>query len=154
MFAYVLIGLEMLILSSVFWYVFIREPKPFRISKSDLWGSYEGYEPFSSQLELDTLVMEYKRNAHNQILVDRRVPRFANPEMVPKYASDFRDPAFGIGGLDDGWHQLYNRNQLPPSKNEKTYGWVRIPERKTDNNFVRLLRSAWCWIENLSVKLP
>jgi hypothetical protein len=40
MFAYLVIGFELAILYSIFWYVFIREPKPQEI-RGDDWGRYE-----------------------------------------------------------------------------------------------------------------
>lgn len=39
MFAYLLIVAELSILVAVFWYVFVREPKPLEI-KENLWGYY------------------------------------------------------------------------------------------------------------------
>ncbi|HEY9715014.1 MAG TPA: hypothetical protein V6C72_16210 [Chroococcales cyanobacterium] len=44
MFAYLIIAIELAILYSVFWFVFIREPKPYRVT-SNLWGTYEGANP-------------------------------------------------------------------------------------------------------------
>jgi hypothetical protein len=41
MFAYFIIAIELLILYTVFWYVFLREPKPYRI-KGNAWGAYDG----------------------------------------------------------------------------------------------------------------
>ncbi len=41
MFAYLIIGIELLILYFVFWVVFIREPKPREI-RAELWGRYQG----------------------------------------------------------------------------------------------------------------
>lgn len=39
MFAYALIAAELLLLSLVFWFVFVREPKPYKV-KENLWGYY------------------------------------------------------------------------------------------------------------------
>ena len=44
MLAYVIIAVELLILYTVFWYVFLREPKPYRI-KGSAWGAYDGPDP-------------------------------------------------------------------------------------------------------------
>jgi hypothetical protein len=44
MLAYVIIAVELLILYTVFWYVFLREPKPYRI-KGNAWGVYDGPSP-------------------------------------------------------------------------------------------------------------
>jgi hypothetical protein len=159
MFAYILIGLELAILTGVFWYVFIREPKPFRVGNSGLWGSYEGgamqFQQFS-QADLDTLVMEYKQNAHNQVLVDRRVPRFANPHMTPTFASDFRDPSLGSGRqlpLENGWNALYKSNSNSQSNKGAEYGWVAHVDNKPTHAIAEFFTSLLCWFENLSVKL-
>ena len=45
-FAYIVILLEILILASVFWYVFVRQPKPIDYSDffpkgRDPWGTYD-----------------------------------------------------------------------------------------------------------------
>lgn len=40
MFEYVLIAGELFMLTGFFWYVFIREPKPFEL-KENLWGIYD-----------------------------------------------------------------------------------------------------------------
>jgi hypothetical protein len=44
MLAYVIIAVELLILYTVFWYVFLREPKPYSI-KGNAWGVYDGPNP-------------------------------------------------------------------------------------------------------------
>jgi hypothetical protein len=44
MLAYVIIAVELLILYTVFWYVFLREPKPYRI-QGNAWGVYDGPDP-------------------------------------------------------------------------------------------------------------
>jgi hypothetical protein len=41
MFAYLVIGTEIAILYTVFWYVFLREPKPYKVSGNP-WGRYSG----------------------------------------------------------------------------------------------------------------
>jgi hypothetical protein len=40
MFAYLVIGFELAILYTIFWYVFIREPKPLKL-RADQWGRYQ-----------------------------------------------------------------------------------------------------------------
>jgi hypothetical protein len=39
--AYVIIAIELAILYTVFWYVFLREPQPYKI-KGNPWGGYSG----------------------------------------------------------------------------------------------------------------
>ena len=156
MFAYLLIGIELAILSGVFWYVFVREPKPFRVGNAGMWGSYETCSMQLGQPDIDTLVMEYKKNAHNQVMVDRRVPRFANPQMVPTYASDFRDPSLGSGmklPVEGGWNALYPSSSASKAKNGE-YGWIADVDAKPTNSFSGFLAAALGWVENLSVKLP
>ena len=43
MFAYAIIAFELLILYTVFWYVFLREPQPYRI-QGNPWGGYHNGE--------------------------------------------------------------------------------------------------------------
>jgi len=48
MFAYLVIGFELAILYTIFWYVFIREPKPLKL-RADQWGRYQrGYDHFTA----------------------------------------------------------------------------------------------------------
>lgn len=65
MFAYVLIGLELIILYAAFWFVFVREPKPFEL-KENLWGYYSDAEGES----LRKLLQE--QGAHPQVKRTRR----------------------------------------------------------------------------------
>ncbi len=80
MFAYLLIAFELAFLYAAFWYVFIREPKPFRIT-GRLWGSYEPSAARFSQADLDTLILDYKESAKQNVYFDRRVPR--RPILFP-----------------------------------------------------------------------
>ena len=41
MLAYLIIGIELAILYTVFWYVFLREPRPYKI-RENIWGYYPG----------------------------------------------------------------------------------------------------------------
>jgi hypothetical protein len=43
MFVYLIIAIELAILYTVFWYIFVREPKPCKL-KPGLWGRYEGLD--------------------------------------------------------------------------------------------------------------
>ena len=157
MFAYLLIGIELAILSGVFYYVFIREPKPYRIGDTGMWGSYETGSMQFGQNDIDTLVMEYKKSAPNQVLLDKRVPRFANPHMMPNYASDFRDPSVGNGSqlpMESGWNSLYKSNSNSSAGKNVEYGWVADIDAKPSNPVIGFIAAAMGWFENLSVKLP
>ena len=157
MFAYLLIGLELLILFSVFWYVFIREPKPFQVSHSGYWGSYETKALEFSQADLDTLVMEYKQNAHKQVAIDRRVPRFANPHIVRDFDSDFRDPSLtNDRALFIMKTRIALNKKSNPARSRKAaeFGWVINVPAKPSGIYSRAMAKALCWFENLCVKVP
>ncbi|MBS1990966.1 MAG: hypothetical protein JSS83_10640 [Cyanobacteria bacterium SZAS LIN-3] len=51
MLAYVIIAIELAILYTVFWYVFLREPKPYRL-RGNAWGAYDGAEQESQGFSL------------------------------------------------------------------------------------------------------
>jgi hypothetical protein len=158
MFAYLLIGIELLILSGVFYHVFIREPKPFQVGTSGLWGSYESGGMHFSQAEVDTLILESKQNAETQMLMDRRVPRFANSHMMPGITTDTGSGSRGNGTLlpaDSGWNSLYNSgNSEEVRRKAEQYGWVAQADVQPANSFMGFLTAALYWFENLSVKLP
>ena len=53
MFACLIIFSELAILYTVFWYIFLRETKPYRISGNP-WGCYEGQEEYGNGTKLMT----------------------------------------------------------------------------------------------------
>ncbi|HEY9775471.1 MAG TPA: hypothetical protein V6C81_17015 [Planktothrix sp.] len=57
MFAYIVIAIELSFLYTVFWYIFIREPKPFHVGEN-MWGQYEGSKKFSGGQIDPTLPMQ------------------------------------------------------------------------------------------------
>lgn len=63
MFAYVIIAIELAILYTVFWYIFLREPRPYRV-KGNPWGGYDTkashYQYFEPTIESDECT--YARN--------------------------------------------------------------------------------------------
>lgn len=61
MFGIAIIAFELLILYTVFWYVFLREPRPYRITKN-LWGHYEGFDGDNSE----TLARKLHAHAKDQ----------------------------------------------------------------------------------------
>jgi hypothetical protein len=81
MFAYLLIILELTILASAYWYVFVREPKPFEI-KENIWGYYDqplnvgtgyGVNGMSSdQYNASTRVKRARRVASGHVLLKSR----------------------------------------------------------------------------------
>lgn len=81
MFAYVLIGLELIILYAAFWFVFVREPKPFEL-KENLWGYYSDEEGES----LRKLLKE--QGAHPQV---RRTPRCRQSQAAQRLYVEERE---------------------------------------------------------------
>jgi hypothetical protein len=82
MFAYAIIAFELLILYTVFWYVFLREPQPYRI-QGNPWGGYHNGEqeqeiaqwfcpcrPSQANLSLLTL-----RKGYKQMTIDSHLRR-------------------------------------------------------------------------------
>ena len=126
-----------------------------------MWGSYESGGLHFSQSDLDTLVLEYKQNAENQMLLNNRVPRFANSQMMPTFASENADTSHGTGSgsgslmpTDAGWKSLYASNTALDVRQTEQYGWVQHVDTKPSNAFIGFMSAALCWFENLSVKLP
>jgi hypothetical protein len=64
MFAWILIGFELAILYFAFWFVFVREPKQYKI-KGDPWGLYEENVRRSGASNVDTYVLEYSQGKPN-----------------------------------------------------------------------------------------
>jgi hypothetical protein len=159
MFAYLLIAIELVILSTVFYHVFIRQPQPYQVGSSGLWGSYEGGGMHFSQAEVDTLILEYKQNAEPANMMDRRVPRFANSQMMPSINPESGNGASKGSGTrlpsDSGWNALYNTSTpAERAKKAEQYGWVAQADLPQSNSFMGFLTAALYWFENLSVKLP
>lgn len=74
MFAYLLIVAELAILYTVFWYIFLREPKPFKVEES-LWGHYEvanrKLEPSSHSADSHADWMTLNESLYNELCVGR-----------------------------------------------------------------------------------
>ena len=71
MFAYLIIAVELAILYTVFWYVFIREPKPYRVA-GNLWGSYDNA---SSQYTARNIKADDESIEHCYAMAGRTLPR-------------------------------------------------------------------------------
>jgi hypothetical protein len=153
MFAYLLIGIELAILYSVFWYVFVREPRPYRINGS-IWGSYESGVPGFASQDVDTLVLEHKQNAEQNVCFDRRVPRPAYPHAT----SSAYDPSLFVAPFSQYAHNQSLDTRDPYCGNSRNttaqYGWVNINDREPNNSIAKLFWQGSNWLENLSVKLP
>jgi hypothetical protein len=107
MFAYLIIGSEIAILYTVFWYVFLREPKPFKLH-GNMWGQYEINNGFSARHFDPTLPLQEQNPEvfalEQQFYADEtsgnksRVHfRHATPARYADLPKIKRNPALGYG---------------------------------------------------------
>jgi hypothetical protein len=61
MFAYLVIAIELAILYTVFWYIFLREPKPFHVDEN-MWGQYDNAKRFSGNQIDPTLPIQTRED--------------------------------------------------------------------------------------------
>lgn len=126
MYAYLIIAVELAILYSVFWYVFIREPRPYTL-KGDLWGTYsqpsvtacDDYASSSArQWDHNMEVLKKIQNGHNQ-------------------------------------NQAHHSNlPMKPIENTKQYGWVVNSKDAEAGAVAKLFGRFRDSIEVMSVKVP
>ena len=62
MFVYLLIASELAILYTVFWYLYVREPKVNRRISANLWGTYE-----ESMMQADPMLPFLRSDDYNRI---------------------------------------------------------------------------------------
>ncbi|MDR3616847.1 MAG: hypothetical protein P4L53_25040 [Candidatus Obscuribacterales bacterium] len=169
MFVYLLIGLELALLYGVFWYVFVREPKPYNVN-GDMWGSYTGtgnrdnvsHNHFQS--EIDSLIMDAREKAIDNLGFERRVPRPAFP--TPLTLSSAYDPSLysmpsshctpGIHRSASNFGQT-NDPRDPYLDYPETSEQIRATpteSRAKENVLNKMLNQTLGWFENISVKRP
>jgi len=105
MFAYLIIAFEIAFLYTVFWYIFLREPKPFRVV-GDPWGRYDNtrsqsasqYNQAASNQNNRPEWMTYNESLYNEYR-PARAP-YKSPAMVelPKMN---RNPAIKYGWVQE-----------------------------------------------------
>jgi hypothetical protein len=170
MFVYLLIGLELALLYGVFWYVFVREPKPYNVN-GDMWGSYAGtgngdnvsHNHFQS--EIDSLIMDAREKAIDNLGFERRVPRPAFP--APLTLSSAYDPSLysmpsshctpGIHRNLQSTYSQANDPRDPYLDYPETSATVEAASSETrarENVLNKILIQTLCWFENISVKRP
>ena len=171
MFAYLLIGLELAILYGVFWYVFVREPKPYNV-QGELWGSYTANSERSLQnefqAEIDNLIFDARMKAIDHLGFERRVPRPAFP--TPITLSSAYDPSLysmPSSHCSPGAHvnvQALNasyKDAKDPRDPYLDYPETSAPQYNSReqnaaplNMLGRILSQTLGWFENISVKRP
>ena len=170
MFAYLLIGLELALLYGVFWYVFVREPKPYNVN-GELWGSYVNMGNGDSgsanhfQSEIDSLIMDARLKAIDNLGFERRVPRPAFP--APLTLSSAYDPSLYsmpssqcTPGIHRSTQFTYGQTidprdpylDYPETSGE--VGAATSETRAQENVINKILNRTLNWFENISVKRP
>ena len=156
MFAYFIIACELAILYTVFWYIFLREPKPYKIV-GDPWGTYEG------------------KNDDLYILAER-LPQAVNHSHEGYMQSGYVPPGhFQSGNSQAAYWQSgysptpsYEPRRAPARRHQESscqcphtapqnpsmrYGWV-VAEQPKPGTLARLLFSLGRKIEGLNPRLP
>jgi len=174
MFVYFLIGLELALVYGVFWYVFVREPKPYNVN-GELWGSYNCSTVSTSnddnvcqnhfQSEIDSLIRDARLKAIDNLGFERRVPRPAFP--APLTLSSAYDPSLYSMPSSQCTPGIQCHSQSPSYQaNDPRDPYLDYPETSTpvraaasetraeENVLNKILNQTLCWFENISVKRP
>jgi hypothetical protein len=95
MFVYLLIAAEIAILYTVFWYVYVREPKEGRRIQANLWGTYQDAHNDTADPTLPFLLAQDRHSVYEEAYVpvqgheiygdyilDPRTNRYVRPQEV------------------------------------------------------------------------
>lgn len=124
MFAYLIIAVELAILYSVFWYVFIREPKPYRVA-GNLWGTYDRARESFTTGDI---------GGHDGSIDDPSIYYAMNARSVVRRHHHSH--------LTDG------------ARSTIKYGWVAADQKPAGNVLLRLINGLKRSLDMLCVKLP
>jgi len=126
MFAYLLLAIEVAILYFAYWFVFVREPKPYKVA-GNMWGTYDYKgDDFSTYDDWSFITSRYITDEERQAMINLQKGIVCVPNKLP----------------------------LKPIANTKPFGWVAT-EPKADPQAVKDLLSKFRdTIEVLSVKVP
>lgn len=136
MLAYVIVFVEITILSGVFWYVFLREPKPYKV-EGDLWGSYYASNDEDTKCGADRLkeYLEQEGYSENSCLMCGASPDILSDGPFNQYA--MRSLQTGVRPLDE-FAPVVNPNATKPES----------------DMVVSLFKRFQDAISNFSMKLP
>lgn len=128
MYAYLIIAAELAILYTVFWYIFLREPRPYKVSRN-IWGNYDGAEPI----------------------------KVAPGQNMYEYLMTFSQDGVEHGVDKSSESPTYRMKPFHASA-ELKYGWVieekrRLPKNAPQDVFTKLVYCV-ARLAQLSVKLP
>jgi len=127
MFAYLIIAAELLVLYTVFWYIFLREPRPYRI-KGEMWGRYE-YNALASYFE--SLEHELRQESNASAAY-----RHAEYEWLNSMDGSHLNRAQTMAISKPICPQLQSAQGGYRMQNAKKYGWIPDnPDRLNGNPF-------------------
>lgn len=135
MFEYVLIAGELFMLTGFFWYVFIREPKPFEL-KENLWGIYDpgmkaytargAHEPVKQSVEADT---ELPYAIHENYADYESAYNYSQSQYNKQHRCCNNRTA---KTATRAAHQVEYAQPIPVRNNcAKTNGWVYVEKRQS-----------------------
>lgn len=137
MFAYLIIAAELLVLYTVFWYIFLKEPKPYRI-KSDIWGRYDTnalnryFESLEHELHETNASAAYSQDpAWIHINEGVQKNRLATLAIAKAACPQLQCATANTGYCETHNAKKYDRHY---QHNQQRYGWtVEDPARLQDN---------------------
>ena len=143
MFAYVIIACELAILYTVFWYIFLREPKPYTIH-GDPWGTYD---------EAPDLTADSINSAYHDLPINEQSNYWS---MSARSASDSRseysNSPRAVMARKHGHSSCHCQHTIDSAPSVR-YGWVLGPSPK-GGALGRFLYSMKRKIEGLNPRLP
>jgi hypothetical protein len=154
MFAYLIIAAELLVLYTVFWYIFLKEPKPYRI-KSEMWGRYDYnalnryFESLehelhetnaSSAYSQDTAWLHINEGAQKNRLATLSIAKAGYPQLQG-------------AGANNGYCEAQNAKKY--SRNyQQNYGWIIDDPTRLQGNPLKFAIVMVEKLGNLSSRRP
>lgn len=126
MLAYLIIGIELAILYTVFWYVFLREPRPYKI-KENIWGYYPGFGGNTETLAQN--VPEAISERANQYTYDPRGNSFKECCQCSEHQAQTQEALQNSQAIKSEW-------QVDPENQVKRYFHLIRSQSKGVEGFV------------------
>ncbi len=147
MFAYLIIAAELAVLYTVFWYIFLREPRPYRI-KSEMWGRYE-----SNALAryFESLEHEFKQETNASSSYSQENNWLHKIEGAQK--NRLQTMAISKSACPQYQGVVTHRGYCAP-QNAKKYGWVVEDPTRLQGNPLRFAIRLAEKLGNLSSRRP
>lgn len=124
--AYLIIGIELAILYTVFWYVFLREPRPYKI-KENIWGYYPGFGGNTETLAQN--VPEAISERANQYTYDPRGNSFKECCQCSEHQAQTQEALQNSQAIKSEW-------QVDPENQVKRYFHLIRSQSKGVEGFV------------------